>query len=155
AVPAPDGSFTLEAGALARGKAGVFRVVVVQANGAASSFAGASTRFTYPYLVAADGSVDLSASQASLRMAPLFEAVNAGDRGKAESVLASLAEEKVDPVVLETARVIAATPDAKPGPAPAEAEGASLHLADATAKPAKVRRGRARANRLPAGTTLF
>lgn len=155
AVPAADGSFTLDAGALVPGKAGVFRVVVVQANGAASSFAGASTRFTYPYRVAPDGSVDLSASQASLRMAPLFEAVNAGDRERVDAVIATLEEEKVDPLVLETARVIAASPLAKPGPSPAEAKGDSIHLSDSATKSAKVGWGRARTNRLPDPTMLF
>ncbi len=161
AIPDGEGRFTLEANALVKGKPGVFRVVVVQANGAASSFASATTGFTYPYRVAADGTVDLSASQAALQLAPLLAAVNEGGKGKISSELKRLEAGKPAPVVLETARVLAATVEGKPGPSPAAAKGSELHLPDAGMKSARVGWGRAGANRLPdsmlfsAGSRLF
>lgn len=155
AIPDGEGRFTLEANALAKGKPGVFRVVVVQANGAASSFASATTSFIYPYHVAADGAVDLSAAQAALRLAPLLEAVNSGNRTKASGELTRLEREKPAPVMLEAARVLAGTLTARPGPPPAGAKGPKLHLSDAEAKSARVGWGRAQANRLPEKSMLF
>lgn len=150
AIPDQAGKFTLDANALAAGKSGVFRVVVVQANGAANSFAGASSRITFPYLVAKDGSVDLSASQARLELAPLLESLE----GSAEGVsvaLKAVEASSAGPLVKETARVLAASAGFKPGPVPAVAEGALCHLSEATLKSARVGYGRALPNRLPAG----
>ncbi len=150
AIPDAAGKFTLEADALAAGKSGVFRVVVVQANGAANSFAGASSRITFPYLVAGDGSVDLSASQARLQLAPLLESLE----GPAEGVPVALKEVEASaagPLVKETARVLAASVGYQPGPAPAVAEGTLCHLSDAATKSARVGYGRAQPNRLPEG----
>lgn len=150
AIPDAAGKFTLEANALAAGKSGVFRVVVVQANGAANSFAGASSRITFPYLVAPDGRVDLSASQARLELAPLLESLE----GPAEGVAAALkAVEASDagPLVKETARVLAASTNFRPGPAPAAAEGSICHLPEAAMVSARVGYGRSVPNRLPEG----
>lgn len=150
AIPDAEGKFTLDANALAAGKSGVFRVVVVQANGAANSFAGASSRITFPYLVAGDGSVDLSASQARLQLAPLLESLEGPAEGVAVAVKAVEAS-KADPLVKETARVLAASVGFKPGPAPAAAEGRLCQLSEATLKSARVGYGRALPNRLPDG----
>jgi hypothetical protein len=150
AIPDAEGKFVLDANALAPGKSGVFRVVVVQANGAANSFAGASSRITFPYLVENDGSVDLSASQARLQLVPLLESLE----GPAEGVAAALKAveaSSAESLVKETARVLAASVGFKPGPAPAVAEGALCHLSEATPKSARVGYGRALPNRLPEG----
>jgi hypothetical protein len=104
AIPDASGKFTLQANALKSGKPGVFRVVVVQANGAASSFAGPSTPFTYPYLVAKDGAVDLSASQGHMQLAPLIEAVGKRDVAATASALAAVDAAKPTPTVLEAAK---------------------------------------------------
>ncbi len=150
AIPDAEGKFTLDANALAAGKSGVFRVVVVQANGAANSFAGASSRITFPYLVAADGSVDLSASQARLQLAPLLASLD----GQAEGVavaLKAVEASSAGPLVKETARVLAASVGFQPGPSPAAAESGLCHLSEATPKSARVGYGRALPNRLPEG----
>ncbi len=150
AIPDAAGKFTLDANALAAGKSGVFRVVVVQANGAANSFAGASSRITFPYLVAADGSVDLSATQARLQLAPLLESL-AGPAEGVATALKAVEGSNAEPLVKETARVLAASAGFKPGPEPAAAEGTLCHLSEATPKSARVGYGRALPNRLPEG----
>ncbi len=150
AIPDAAGKFVLDANALAPGKSGVFRVVVVQANGAANSFAGASSRITFPYLVAADGSVDLSASEARLELAPLLESLEKPADGVA-AALKAVENSSAGPLVKETARVLAASVGFKPGPAPAAAEGIHCHLSEATPKSARVGYGRALPNRLPEG----
>ena len=61
AVPDKDGRFTLDCQALVPGKAGELRVVYLQANGVASGFLSA-TPYRYPYAVATDGTVDLTAA---------------------------------------------------------------------------------------------
>jgi len=155
AIPDAQGNFSLEANALTADKGGVFRVVVVQANGAASSFAGASTPFTYPYLVAKDGTVDLAASQAVLQLAPLLEAVGKKDARSAEAALATLVATNPEASVLEAAKVRVGTLTATPGPSPAEAEGPTCRLADARMSSAKVGWGRPLANDLPEDGVLF
>ncbi|QJE95451.1 NPCBM/NEW2 domain-containing protein [Luteolibacter luteus] len=155
AIPDKDGNFTLEANALEAGKSGVFRVVIMQVNGAASSFAGATTPFAYPYLVAADGSVDLSATQARMQLKPLTDAVAKNDNAAIAKALADLEALKPEPLVLETARVLAGSLSATPGPVPSEAKGDTCHLADAQPLSAKVGYGRAVFNRLPEDGLLF
>lgn len=150
AIPDAEGKFVLDANALAAGKSGVFRVVVVQANGAANSFAGASSRITFPYLVAADGSVDLSASEARLELAPLLESLERPADGAA-AALKPVEASSAGPLVKETARVLAASVGFKPGPSPAAAEGILCHLSEAAPKSARVGYGRALPNRLPEG----
>jgi hypothetical protein len=155
AIPDHDGRFTLTANALAPGKAGVFRVVVVQANGAASSFAGASTPFTHPYRVAADGAVDLSASLARLLLAPLLEAVAKKDHAAISAALDSVEAAKPAPEVLEAARVRAAAISARPGGPPSSVAGALCRLTDAASAESRTGWGRAPANLLPEPGLLF
>lgn len=155
AIPDQDGHFTLEANALAPGKSGVFRVVIQQVNGAASSFNSATTRFTYPYLVAGDGTVDLSATMARMRLKPLTDAVAKNENAAIAKALAALEASKPEPLVLETAKVLAASFTASPGPSPSEAEGPTCHLSDSSPLSAKVGYGSAAFNRLPEDGLLF
>jgi hypothetical protein len=155
AIPDAAGKFTLQAHALKPGKPGVFRVVVVQANGAASSFANASTPFTYPYLVARDGAVDLSASLARKQLAPLVEAVGKRDVAATASALAAVEASKPTPAVLEAAKVRAATLTATPGPSPVEETGKVCRLSEAKPASAKVGWGRPAYNILPESDLLF
>ena len=148
AIPDADGKFTLDANALAAGKAGVLRVVVCQANGAANSFAGASSRITFPYQVAADGSVDLTAAQARLELAALLGSLD-GAAGQTAGELKRLEEGGAGPLILDAARELAATRDFTPSPAPAAAEGAVCHLSGAAMTSSRVGYGRAIPNRLP------
>jgi hypothetical protein len=155
AIPDKDGHFTLDANALVPGKSGVFRVVVVQVNGAASSFAGATTRFTYPYVVAKDGTLDLSATQARLQLASLMDAVAKNDSGAAAQALAEVKSAKPEPVILDVAKVLADSLSATFGPSPSEAGGAKCSLSDSRTATAKVGYGRPVFNRLPEDGLLF
>jgi hypothetical protein len=155
AVPDAEGKFTLEAGALAAGKSGVFRVVVVQANGASSSFNSASTPFTYPYLVSNDGDVDLAATEARLLLMPLLKATEKKDLAAITAELARVEAAKPSPAVLEIARVMADPAAMEPGPAPVAAGGATCPLARAAVKSAEVGWGRPVMNRLPESGLLF
>lgn len=153
AIPDAAGHFTLEANALAPGKSGVFRVVVLQANGAASSFAGASTPFTFPYLVAKDGQVDISASEGQLLLKPLMAAAGKNDPAAAAAELAKVEAAKPAASVLEAARVLAVK--SVQGPAPADAAGDKCFLSEAATKSARVGWGHAAINRLPEDDVLF
>jgi len=149
AIPDKDGNFTLEANALAPGKSGVFRVVVMQVNGAASSFASATTNFTYPYNVAKDGSVDLSATQARLQLTPLMEAAAKRDSRNVTRALSDLKRGNVEPAVMAAAEVMAASLELSPGRSPAEENGSRCYLSEAKTASAKVGWGRPVYNRLP------
>jgi hypothetical protein len=155
AIPDAAGHFTLEAGALAAGKPGVFRVVVVQANGAASSFAGASTPFTYPYLVARDGSVDLSATEARLLLLPLAKASERKDAAAIAAELARVEASKPSPAVMDAAKAMADPAATEPGPSPVEVDGRICALATSSPKSAQVGWGRPVMNRLPDSDLLF
>jgi hypothetical protein len=65
AVPDKDGCFTLDCQALVAGKKGLLRVVFLQANGVASGFLSA-TPYRYAYVVASDGTADISDTLAVL-----------------------------------------------------------------------------------------
>jgi len=155
AIPDKDGNFTLEANALAPGKSGVFRVVVLQVNGAASSFAGATTPFTYPYIVAKDGTVDLSATRARMQIKPLMDAMAKNDSDAAAKAVANLEASSPEPLIIEAAKVLATSLTETSGPPPAEAGGSICRLSDARPFSAKVGYGRAIFNRLPEDGLLF
>ncbi|WP_367871668.1 NPCBM/NEW2 domain-containing protein [Luteolibacter sp. Populi] len=155
AVPDKEGKFTLNADALAAGKAGVFRVVVVQANGTASAFAGGPSPFMYPYLVAKDGTVDLSATEGQLVLKPLLEAVAKNDVRASEKELARVETGKPAAAVVDAGRVLVASIGAKAGPSPAMAKGEKCELSEAGMKSAKTGWGRAGINRLPESDVLF
>jgi len=130
-------------------------VVVVQANGAASSFAGASTPFTYPYLVAKDGTVDLAATEARLLLLPLAKAAEKKDAAALAKEIARVKAANPSQAVLEAAKVLADPAADKPGASPAQATGDKCDLPTAAVKSAKVGWGRAVMNRLPDSDLLF
>lgn len=155
AVPDAEGKFTLEAKALVPGNTGVFRVVIVQANGAASSFASATTPFTYPYRVAKDGSVDISSAEATVELAPLLKLI-AGDNPVAiRDEVRRLEKAGLPPKILETAQVLAASVAFRAGPTPAEQKKDLCQLSDAGMISSKVGYGTSVPNRLPGDALLF
>lgn len=155
AVPDDAGNFTLEADALAAGKAGVFRVVILQANGAASSFASPTPQFTYPYRVEQDGTVDTSSAEAFAALRPLLAEVAGSSTMAAREILRSIAAKKPDPKLLEAGGVIAANLGFRPGKAPAAEPDSPCRLSDAAMIEATVGYGKADPNRLPGDHLLF
>jgi len=155
AVPDRDGKFMLECTALKPGSGAVLHVIVAQANGAMSSFASFDREPQYPYFVQSDGTVDLSASVAKERLAVLIGAVNAKRSKDAARELRTLEQAGSDPSLLEAARTLAGTLDARSGAAPAEAEGKTCALADAGTAEASVGYGRPVSNRLPGAEPLL
>lgn len=155
AVPDRDGRFVLECTALKPGSGAVLHVVVAQANGAMSSFVGHDGEPQYPYFVEKDGTVDLTASLAKEQLAPLISAVNGRRAEDTAGELRNLEQSGADAKVLEVARTLAGTLDAKPGPAPADVEGQTCVLADAAATEASVGYGRPVSNRLPEAQPLL
>jgi hypothetical protein len=155
AVPDGDGRFTLDCRALAPGKGAVLHVIAAQANGAMSSFASYGDEPRFPYFVAKDGSVDLTASLAREQLAPLVAAVNANNGDDAAMELRTLEQSHAAAHLLEVARVFAGTITARPGPAPADAEGETCALADAATTEATVGYGRPVSNRLPESQPLL
>jgi hypothetical protein len=155
AVPDDAGKFTLEANALTAGKAGVFRVVVLQANGAASSFASPTPEFTYPYRVEQNGNVDTSAAAAFATLRPLLGEVAAVSTMAARDILRSIAANKPDPKVLEAAEVIAANLGFRPGKAPSIESDNPCLLSEASMLESTVGYGKAAPNRLPGDQLPF
>jgi hypothetical protein len=148
AIPDADGRFTLRCDAVAAGKPGVLRVVVGQANGAMSSFASATEKFNYLYSVAKDGTVDLAASVARLKLVRVAAAVRAGDAKAARQAVETLRGEGADAATLDVAEALAHSLDA-PGASPADAEGQRCVLSRAKPASAKVGYFRPTYDRLP------
>lgn len=142
AVPDKDGNFTLKTTALSAGKSGELRVVALQANGVTQ---GNRT----PYLIGADGSVDLSQWQTQQQLEPINAAVKAGDRAAAQRALQKLQADKAPANVIEIARVQVANFDQANWPAPAVAAGNALWLSEAKPTSAKVGWLQPTYNRLP------
>jgi len=155
AVPDAAGNFTLEADALAAGKTGVFRVVYLQANGAASSFASATSPFTYPYRVGGDGTVDTSAAEAFVTLRPLLAEVNNGSTLAARNIIRAISAAKPDPKLLEAGEVIASSLGFRADKSPAETNEKSCHLSEAKMLESTVGYGNAQPNRLPDSNLLF
>ena len=88
AVPDAEGRFTIDCQALKPGKAGELRITFLQANGVPSGNLS-DTPFRYPYLVAKDGTADVTTARTKLLFAPLIEAVNAKNEDAARKILAS------------------------------------------------------------------
>jgi hypothetical protein len=155
AVPDRDGRFTLECNALTAGKSAVLHVIVAQANGAMSSFASFGNEPQFPYFVAKDGTVDLTAALAREQLAPLVAAVKKGNADDASMELRAFEQSGADAHLLEVARVFAGTLTARPGPTPSEVEGETCALADAGTTEVSVGYGRPVANRLPDAEPLL
>ncbi len=155
AVPDANGRFTLECRALAPGKPAALHVVVAQANGAMSSFASFGGESRFPYFVAKDGTVDLTAALAKEHLAPLVAAVTAGKADDAAKELQTLEQSVISTPLLEVARVLSGTLTTGPGPAPSEADGDACSLADAATAEVAVGYGRPVSNRLPESEPLL
>jgi hypothetical protein len=155
AVPDASGNFTLEADALAAGKTGIFRVVILQANGAASSFSSPTPQFTYPYRVENDGTVDTSSAEAAAILRPLMAEVAGSSTLAARDVLRSIAAKKPASKILEAGEVIAANLGFRAGKAPADESSSPCRLSEASMIEASVGHGKAAPNRLPADGLLF
>lgn len=84
AVPDGNGNFTLHCRGLANGKTASLRLVACHVNGAANSHNLGRSRYTFPYAVAKDGAVDLTAMQQRFALAPLVTALKARDKAAAE-----------------------------------------------------------------------
>jgi hypothetical protein len=155
AVPDRDGKFVLDCTALKPGSGAVLHVIVAQANGAMSSFASFGREPQYPYFVQSDGTVDLTASLAKEQLATLVSAVNAKRAEEAAMELRNLEQSGADAKLLEVARTLAGTLEARPGPAPADAEGETCALSDVATTEASVGYGRPVSNRLPEAEPLL
>jgi hypothetical protein len=86
AVPAADGSFTVESSALTANKGGMLRLVALHANGATTS--DASMRI--PYKVGRDGTPNIDTAQTKLALAPFLSALQNKDRAGARKQLEGL-----------------------------------------------------------------
>lgn len=151
AIPDKDGNFVLDCQALRPGKAAELRVVFLQANGVASGFLSA-TPFRYPYLVAADGTVDISASKTRLTLQPLVDALNAGDASAVTGLLEKPAV-KADGRIHEIAKRLAATLSPKrTAPSP---ELNSVPLSNLPAMEEKTGYGPPLRDRVPGSTGLL
>lgn len=155
AVPDADGSFTLEANALVPGKSGVFRVVLIQSNGAASSFSSATSPFVYPYRVAADGKIDLSVTEASLTLSPLLKLAKDNSILGIREEVRRLEKAGIAPPLAEVAKVLAESINFRPDPSPAEQKKDICHLSEATMISSSAGYGKATPNRLPGNPVLW
>lgn len=149
AVPDNAGNFTLSVGNPVAGKSGVFRVVFLQANGGATSFASGTGKYSYPYKVAADGSVDLTTANAVFKLEPLLSLMKEKSPLAARDEYRRLEKANLDPKILEVARVVAESSGFRPEREPAVQTRDICHLSEASMLTAEIGYGKAKTNRLP------
>ena len=87
-MPDAEGCFSIDCQALKPGSAAELRIVYLQANGVPSGNLSA-TPFRYPYVVANDGTANITTARTMLLFAPLLEAVNAKKSDAARQFLAA------------------------------------------------------------------
>ncbi|MFC4992575.1 NPCBM/NEW2 domain-containing protein [Rubritalea tangerina] len=140
AIPDANGRFTLHCDALAPGKAADLNLVFLHANGRASSFIGSNSKYSYPYSVAKDGSVDLSSIQAKLALQPVVQAIL-----QRHNDPLSLLPQDASTRIQETARRLVDSKNQKrplPTPASLPAEKKSVTLTDCKLNSIRVGYGR-------------
>ena len=151
AIPDEQGRVRLRCAALRPGKSGALRIVVCQANGGRID----DQVLSLPYSVASDGTVDISVSQARLKLTPLAAAVRARNLEAAKAELRNLETTAKSGtansanLLIEVARNLTGSLQFKAGPSPAKADGTACWLSDATWKEARVGWLRPEVNKLP------
>ena len=154
AIPDAEGRFRLEANGLLPGEGQQFRIVVVQANGASSTYVGSNSRWSIPYAVAKDGTADLSLHLARTRLKPLVAGVNANDRDGVGAALQTLRGGQAPSRLLDVAAALAGTLGDGDKPPAAAAEGSRIALSACRPTEARVGWGRPAYDRLPGDDPL-
>lgn len=155
AIPDADGHFVLEANALRPGEGQSFRIAVCQVNGAATGYAGSRSRWSIPYAVGDDGTVDLSTYLAKQRLAGLIDRVNAGDAAGARKELERLTGEGLPERLISTAEALTGTLTRRELQDPLTSEGGALRLSEARTVAESVGWGRVTRDRVPDSSALL
>ena len=149
AVPDSSGKFVLACSTFKKGSSATLRIVVCQANGGRID----DQVLQVPFVVNADGSVDLSSYTAMSRISKLVAAVKDSNEQAARQELAhiekSASSSGSDKLLIEVARSLTGSIRFKPGPAPMAVAGRTCWLSDSTAKTSQVGWLRPTVNRLP------
>lgn len=153
-VPDSEGRFTLDATALEAGKGAMFRMIAVQANGAAVPMGlGQIGPFDFPYYVNKDGSVDLSAFEIKQKLGDFENLVAKGQADQAKAEYARV-QPKLSPKAREVAdsMIQSFQPRTK---TPAELEAPQVYLSQCKPTEEKVGWGRPSYDRYPGENVLF
>ncbi|PQO40102.1 NPCBM/NEW2 domain-containing protein [Blastopirellula marina] len=112
AVPDEEGEFTLRYRPLTPNFHGKFRIDLCQANGAATTYAGDDSRWSFDLTTDGEGKADLETTQQKLKLTPLIEALKSRDKKKVEEISKEL-QASGDDLVAEVAKRLSAPPEAK------------------------------------------
>jgi len=134
AVPSGDGKFSLSSDALRTGKQGELRLFPLHANGSAAGQMSA-TKFRYSYMIAADGTPDLTAIQTRQQLQPILNALASGDREKAKTLAAAIRLKKAAAIAAQLIQPFVATQS------PAEYEGNEVSVPLTRFKPSSTKVG--------------
>lgn len=154
AIPDKDGRFTLSCHDLKRNSAAALRLVLLYANGDATSHVGSRTPYTYPYEVDQNDQPSFSTWNMIKQFEPLQAAITKRDQQAIQSTLQQLSRSK-DSRVAAIARRLLATQPVHPAPAEIPAKTTSVALADSTPASARVGYHRPSFNRLPRPNPLL
>lgn len=154
AIPDNHGHFTLNCTDLQRGKSASLRLIILYANGDATSHIGSRTPYNYPYTVDKNGQPDLSTIHQVARFEPVKKAMQEGNQTEVIRLLQQLKngdDQKLSKIAqrLLTIKKSHSTPSETPE------NLISVPLADTTPNSAKVGYHRPTYNRLPDTSVLL
>lgn len=153
AIPAGDGSFSLHCTGLARGKKSSLRLIILYANGDATSHILDRSPYSFPFNVGNDGSIDLRTVHLQQRFAPVTRAIASGDINEATRHLKKISH--TSGAAAAIARRLLAHGPTLPPPSEITATTTSAALADTRPTSAKVGYHRPVFNRLPGDSPLL
>lgn len=150
AIPAGDGRFEIYSDALRAGKKGQLRLFPLHANGSAAGQMS-RTPFRYSYLVAKDGTPDVTTIQTRLTLKPFLDSLVNGDRKTASEFAEKLKPGKASAI----ANTLLNPPRATASPAGYDRSAKSVSLTILKPRLARVGWARPMVNRVPNQSVLL
>lgn len=154
AIPDANGNFTLNCTDLKKGRPASLRIIVLYANGDATSHIGTRSPYTYPYSVARDGQPNLGNINLSALFAPITQAVKQRDNLAVSQALQTISKSK-DPKAAAIAKRLLRQKPLHASPEKLDPSTTSVELAETTPTSAKVGYFQPMYNRMPSPTMFL
>ncbi|MCP5536962.1 MAG: NPCBM/NEW2 domain-containing protein [Akkermansiaceae bacterium] len=154
AIPDANGHFSLNCTDLRNGHPASLRLIVLYANGDATSHVGTFSPYTYFYSVGRDGQPELSDIDLTLLFDPCCQAIRKADHQGVTEALQAVAQSQ-NPKAAEIAKRLLRQAPLHPSPDQVAPTITSIAIGDATPTTAEVGYGKPTYNRLPARDPLL
>ncbi|WP_435892829.1 NPCBM/NEW2 domain-containing protein [Oceaniferula spumae] len=154
AVPKEDGTFSINCTGFAAGKQASLRLIILYANGDATSHVGTHSPYTYPFSADADGQANLDEISLIFSFQPFQKAIKARDNAEIYRLLQQLSTSENAKTASIAKRLLAQKPT-MPEPAAIPPSQTEVALADTTVTSAKVGYFKPLYNKIPSENMLI